>query len=58
MISLLRYRKTKVIKLTENSLEILMGGRLKTIILYKSSWNMDNCPLYYLNELLSMSLYN
>lgn len=48
MISLLRYRKTKVIKLTENVFEILVGGGLKTIVPDKSNWNMDECSLHYI----------
>lgn len=58
MISLLRYRKTKVIKLTKNVFEILVGGGLKTIVPDKSNWNMDERSLHYLNKLLSMPLHS
>lgn len=45
-------------KLTENALEILMGGGLKTIVLYKSNWNVAECSLHYLNKMSSMPLHN
>lgn len=50
--------KTKVIKLTEIVLEILIGGGLKSVVIDKSNWSMDMLTLLFKETVISVLLHN